>query len=1250
MIGNLRFILKVMLCIIPLVVFMFLNRKSNLKRDVRYKQFPMPVAAIVYCILLFIFMTQISGLLGTLIAKLSLLFEKLNLKRVGQIIRKLHAKYALFVLLFAFNIAAMAVHVILKRIITLFCKTFKIGKDSFPGKLVSFFYTYDEDDGKWYVKPHLCQARSFLKYLYYGSVIIVFIAFIITCLMLKYGLISAPFYPVFALIIIGEFAFYIDGESKAEAAEKTISMSADSSERMANYSLLRKPLRNLFGDKLLSDGTTFSDEVFTGGPIDDILSGIEEEGGHTGKNYSLFIRSKMENGLRPDADYVRSGYDLATGKSLLFNTPFYDKLIPYAFYAMNHSLLRNGKVLIVLGTHGTTEDLISWCRTGMRAATNVSDLWKIGVLNGKRCDPDDLPDIGIISRSGVHDLEIHRANLEFLKKVGFIFIVEPSKLVTTAQIGLNLLIKCCGADRQITFCSVDRNCDGLVDALSHILMTNITEVSATEYPRGMSSYMCWAADSDYIQHRIVPGVSRYLGMGTELSMVALKNQVPKSIWYGGEVYPVLDAHWIAKQYYYDLLDYASLPATQETFDKCFRTSFNMCNERLSDFSYVIVEDERNNVFETKRNFSTISLKQGFVNVISPEYMLREYMTENNGLFTADAKAIPYFAADYARTKRNSVLTLCLKLCVDGVSEDELKRELLLMGYGTDDPETVLWNEICVLFGVNESTERDGEGNPIITVPGSGKAKDLSFRKASTILFSRRYSVDLGAFESVYSIDNKAFAEIILDDLRNASYIAEREGSNSYIGTELKGHIYQKYLPGQFFTLNGKYYEMVSVTADNRILVRRASEHINGRQYYRQVRSYVVDRLADSDVMGALKTINDVDVYYQFADFRVETSTYWRMRSYNDFANGDKVELNGVPSRRYYNKQLLKLDFSKLGDAFTDRIRKTLTAALNEVFVTLFAENSPFVLAVTPGEVDIPLTYSIEFAENCAGSEKAIYIIEDSQLDIGLLVSVERNIGRILQIVSDYLAWNDEMIEQSLNEAKEESAPAENVSTVSEALELIEKNSEQKEKKKNVFSRFFGWIGSLFKKKDKKGKGKEKAEGEASGEGQAEEPDKPKKEKGGFFGKLFGRKKKKDAEDETPAVGPAPAEGEASGEGETSAEGEKALPAEEKPEKKGGFFGKLFGKKNKKKKNAEPAEGETPAETPAEGAEPEAEKTAEKPKKEKGGFFGKLFGKKKKKSKEVSGDAPAEEPGEPEAQQDPADGSDEAGVTKEDDND
>ena len=40
-------------------------------------------------------------------------------------------------------------------------------------------------------------------------------------------------------------------------------------------------------------------------------------------------------------------------------------------------------------------------------------------------------------------------------------------------------------------------------------------------------------------------------------------------------------------------------------------------------------------------------------------------------------------------------------------------------------------------------------------------------------------------------------------------------------------------------------------------------------------------------------------------------------------------------------------------------------------------------------------------------EDCIYIIEDSDVDMGLLESVDRNLNRLLAIVTDFLDWHQE---------------------------------------------------------------------------------------------------------------------------------------------------------------------------------------------------------------------------------------------------
>jgi len=270
-------------------------------------------------------------------------------------------------------------------------------------------------------------------------------------------------------------------------------------------------------------------------------------------------------------------------------------------------------------------------------------------------------------------------------------------------------------------------------------------------------------------------------------------------------------------------------------------------------------------------------------------------------------------------------------------------------------------------------------------------------------------------------------------------------------------------------------------------VRRASEHIGGRLAYRQVRNYTLHHLEDSIAMGALKTVNNIDIHYQYADFSVDTPGYWKLHAHNNFDNGILVEVNGVPTRDYHHKQVLKFDFSKFGDAFTDSIRMTITNLLNEVFVTLFADNQPFISAVTPGQYNAPLTYSLSLDEQVNINDKCIFVIEDSQLDIGLLIAVERNISRIFQIISDYLNWNAEQIEESIrrqNTPTEEKKPT--------AFDVYSDDpSSEKEDKKNIFKKVGNWFKNVFQKVRDKLKRKKKGEGEEVPDSSQTEPEEPK---------------------------------------------------------------------------------------------------------------------------------------------------------------
>lgn len=1069
-------VIKTITAVLPFVLLCLLSKKVNLKKPVRDRQFLMPVIAFIYIVFLMIGMRTVNSWLlslahsipGWIDSFLAWLPNSVSdalskpINAVLNYLRHLDYEYWMF---YISNTTALLTYFVFKRIIITIMKARFKKSSSLHDIVCTKFYEYDPDNEIWCLKDNCVQMRTLFKVVYYTVVIVASVLMVVSGRMYVNGLLADIYYPVVGAILIGELYFFLDGLTKQEYSQEVLGQN-ESSYRIVNYSLLRKYLRSLFSDKLLSENTNVNNALEYDVTNEEILEKLSEDVDPKVANFALFYSKLNRSGFQLDHNYLNSSLDLLKGKSILFNNPFYEDLIPYAFYPLNRMLLSRKKVLVVLGRHAIEGDIKQWIMDGIESVTNIPFMWKIDTLDE---DEKDI-DIGILTRSTVIDADMHEANEKFLRKVGFVIILEPSKLVSTAQIGLNLLVKKCRGydDKEIVYCMCDKNCDGLVDAISHILMTSITEVSATQKHLGTSSHMCWDADNEYLHHRLFPNVSRYLGMGTEMSFAALKNQVSRTEWYGGDAFPVTDIKWIDRQYYYELMKYAALPTGQDSMNDYFVTTPNMWSAKVKKNNYFTVEDESYNMFEILRDFSTRSTEQGFINVISPDYLLKDYMASNDAIFETDAKAIPYLVADYARTNRNVILRLMLLLSISRVDEEMIRKEFSLMGLPILNTRKQLWYEIykCISNNqiISELPKDYKEAVNLVSQRNIVSENDDATFKINIIRSEEKYNYEIGRMENVYSITDSRFIRRFVNELRSSSYIAEDEkGAQYFLGSEIRGHIYQKYLPGQFFTFDGKYYEMQYLTADNQVLVRRAADHIVGRPSYRQIREYIISSIRSSDKIGSVKDIDGIRITKEYADISVRTPGYLRMERYNDFNMAKKVvfsgDKTGIPVRDYHNKTILRLDFPDTDGTFSPDVRYTITVLMNEVFRTLFAENHPYICAVTddshiPEDTkDKPFSYSV-YGEGIELPVNSIYIIEDSQLDLGLIITVERNLRRILQIIQDYIVWNKREIMLSLK------PPAEK-KPVQIAPEDV---GEYKPKKKeNVFKRAAKAIKNFLKK-------------------------------------------------------------------------------------------------------------------------------------------------------------------------------------------
>ena len=132
--------------------------------------------------------------------------------------------------------------------------------------------------------------------------------------------------------------------------------------------------------------------------------------------------------------------------------------------------------------------------------------------------------------------------------------------------------------------------------------------------------------------------------------------------------------------------------------------------------------------------------------------------------------------------------------------------------------------------------------------------------------------------------------------------------------------------------------------------------------------------------------------------------------------------------------------------------------LNEIFRTVYPDNCEYLsasTALTPEEQEQlegivhPLSGDID--------PESIYILEDSQLDLGLIISIERNLERILEIVCDYLDWHLERLirpDETIQQEEEQEVPL-----------PIPPNT-PKNARQRLSYRFKRWLKRIFRRKKK----------------------------------------------------------------------------------------------------------------------------------------------------------------------------------------
>lgn len=194
-----------------------------------------------------------------------------------------------------------------------------------------------------------------------------------------------------------------------------------------------------------------------------------------------------------------------------------------------------------------------------------------------------------------------------------------------------------------------------------------------------------------------------------------------------------------------------------------------------------------------------------------------------------------------------------------------------------------------------------------------------------------------------------------------------------------GHITQTILSGQYVVYNGKYYEVHEISPDYGIVLRRASDLYSRRRYYRQLRTYHMGKVEQSEMVSS-RNVAGMKLMTGCCDFSVDTDGYLDMQDLHDCRTARHVDLREDPKagsyrRSYHNKRILTV---KLPDMDED-MRYTLGLLFSELFRSLYPAGWAYLAVLAKKPEDLEETYSLlTYDLEEENSTENLYIVEDSE--------------------------------------------------------------------------------------------------------------------------------------------------------------------------------------------------------------------------------------------------------------------------------
>jgi len=771
------------------------------------------------------------------------------------------------------------------------------------------------------------------------------------------------------ILAIGELYGFISGEIKDIASEEE-NLATNPSKKQSDFDGFHKNLAQTFENHYLMTNETTGDEEEKQLPDKEAFLELlrEEPNGPAIANYFQNIRDL-------DLGYAEMTKKVFYGESLLVHNPFYWDLNAYVVLPLLKQLINGNHILAIGGRASQDEDLVKWLKDMVRKMMGTEYFFETDFLE---LHPSGKPQIGILRNGDVNHFSLLDNNQEFLEKVELILLIEPSRLVTSNQISLNIIANKCSPSRIVL--AMDRPLDGLVDNLSHTLNVRIKTVSAMQVQEPKCYTVLYDGSCSRKSHQaIFPHISRYLGGGTEFFAVAQRHHMGEVIWASDKKFPIVDMKWIAGQYYKSIAKFAQKPHSQALIEKNLKIDTALWNIPKKENNALVVEDEFHNLIDIRDVFMTRAKNICNIQVISDNYMMRDYMLANMEIFRVDKKAVPTMLNDFVYSERNLLFKIIMQLCANDLKESQISYEL----------ETVHIESANVVQVLEDWAKK--------FLAGGNKLRFERFIKEEInydhYMLEQVSYIHLRDLSDAQEVSRKFISSyLIVEDLQHGV---------DKIGSILYDQVYQTMLPTQFLTYSGKYYQVDFVNQDFNVLLKRSSEYISQRTCYRQIRNYTISDLDSAYKSPHNRTFGTMKITVESVKLEVQTIGYYQQNDYGNIATAINVQLDNIPNRSYLHKNVLRLEIPES----TSAMRTLLAVLLSELFKSTMPQIHDYIAVATPNSEDCKPLQAVSYGLSTnLEDDCGIYIMEDSEIDLGIISSVSRNLIRFFEIITDYLMW------------------------------------------------------------------------------------------------------------------------------------------------------------------------------------------------------------------------------------------------------